>query len=523
MMAMRLERKKNTIRYLVWGMSGRAVTLLGPFVIRSMIIERLGAGYLGLGSLFTSILQVLNMAELGIGSAVAYCMYAPIANDDTEVICALLGAFRKIYKIIGLVILGAGLLLSPFLGLLINGDVPADINIHLLYLLYLLNASISYLMCAYRNVLFSAFQREDILSKIHSALLIAGYVVQIIILSMFRDYYLYYAVVPIISILDNTVVYFLSKEYFPRYIPQGALPQQIKGDIKEKVSGIVISKFCGLTRNAFDSIIISSFIGLRAVAIYGNYYYIMSNLSALLVIGVTAMRAGIGNSIAMDTEEKNHKDIGRFSFIYMWVAGWCSICLLCLYQPFMELWVHKENMFPFYMVILFSVYFFGLCVGDIIDAYSGAVGLWWENRKRTMCEAVCNLLLNIVLGYLFGVAGVLLATVITIFVFNFFWKAYILYDRYFVSYRFFGHIRINMFYMVVTIMAGAVSLTLCAMVDLKPIYALFFRGVVCVFVPNLIFFLAYGRLSVYKDAERFIKTLFGRRRKRDRWEDDMPI
>lgn len=504
---MRLERKRNTIRNTGWGLINRVVALLGPFIVRTLIIYLLGIEYLGLNSLFTSILQVLNMADLGFGSAIAYGMYEPVAKDDSATICALLSLFRKVYKLAGLVILGCGLALLPFLDRFINSGVPKDINIHFLYLLYLGNASISYLICAYRSVLFSAFQREDVISKVSSVLLLMEYAGQIVILILFRNYYLYYVIVPVINIFNNLVIDRLSKKRFSEYYPYGAVSDEKKADIKEKVSGIVISKLCGLSRNAFDSIIISALIGLNAVAIYSNYYYILSNLSSVLVIGITSMKAGIGNSIAMDSQEKNHKDFFNFSFLYMWIAGWCTICLLCLYQPFMELWVHKENMFPFYMVVLLSIYFFGLCMGDIIDVYSGASGLWWENRKRTVCEAACNLFLNIVLGYYFGTAGIVSATIITIILCNFFWKVTILYENYFISYKVTDYIKTYIRYIMILAGIAFITLWVCKSFNQGSLADLVVRGMICLILPNLLFCKVYREDPQYKKAKILVKDI----------------
>lgn len=504
---MRLERKKNTVQNAIWGIINRIIALFGPFAVRTLIIYTMGTEYLGLSSLFSSILQVLNMADLGFSSAVAYCMYVPVAEDDSDTICALLNLFRKVYKIVGIVILVIGLMLMPFLKYLISGDVPADINIYWLYILYLMNTSISYLLCAYRSVLFSAFQREDVISKVYSALLIAEYAGQITVLIFLKNYYAYYIIVPVISVLNNIWIYILSKKSYPEYQPKGDIADSTKQIIKEKMSGIVISKFCGLTRNTFDSIIISAFAGLTAVAIYGNYYYILSNLSALLVIIVTSMRAGIGNSIVMDSVDKNYRDFNKFSFIYMWCISWCTICLLCLYQPFMKLWVHEENMFPFYMVVLFSIYFFGLCIGDIIESYSGAAGLWWENRRRSAGEAITNLVLNIAFGYFFGVFGIVLATIITLFLCNFIWKLFILFKYYFKEYSPWKYLKTYLGYIGALVISGSITLFICSLIDVNDFYNLILRGMICIILPNAIMYALHRKNKRFTEAAVFVSEI----------------
>ena len=162
---MRLAKTKNAVRNIFFGAVFKIITLLGPFIIRTMILWIMGSEYIGLNSLFTSILSFLSLAELGVGSALVYSMYKPIAEDDQDMICALLNLYRKMYRIIGMIILGVGLLLLPFLNKLVKGEAPADVNLYILYLIYLFNTVISYVMFAYKQSLLTAFQRSDIISK----------------------------------------------------------------------------------------------------------------------------------------------------------------------------------------------------------------------------------------------------------------------------------------------------------------------------------------------------------------------
>lgn len=508
---MKLERKKNTIRNIIWGVISRVIALLGPFLVRTIIIYILGTEYLGLSSLFTSILQVLNMVELGFSSAIAFSMYAPIANNDETLICALLGYFKKIYKIVGAIVLCLGLLLLPFLKFLIKGDVPDDINIYYLYLLYLINTCVSYLLFGYKTVLFSAFQREDVLNKVYTFLQLIQYVLQIVVLLVFKDYYIYYVIVPVISVLNNITIERLTKKVYPNFIPKGKVPHEIKKDVKEKVSGVVISKFCGLTRNTFDSIIISTFLGLTTVAIYSNYYYLLSNVSSVIVIFVTSMRAGIGNSVATESKEKNYQDYNKFTFMYSWISSWCAICLLCLYQPFMKLWVGENNMFPFYIVVLLCIYFIGLSMSDITNAYSGAVGLWWENRYRTLFEALSNLGLNIVMGYFLGVFGIVLATVLTIISFNFIWQTKILFKCYFQQFSFTKYVLNQLKYLLVTSIVALLTFGICNIISVGLVGDLMFRGIVCVIIPNILFFVFYRSNRQFMLSKDFIIQILKRK------------
>ena len=136
---MKLNRKKNSIRNVVFGTIYRYVTILGPFVVRTAMIYTLGNEYVGLNSLFTSILSFLSLAELGVGSALIFSMYKPIAEDDTATINALYALYRRLYKVIGSIIFAVGIAIIPILPRLINKDLPPDVNLYVIYLVFLCN------------------------------------------------------------------------------------------------------------------------------------------------------------------------------------------------------------------------------------------------------------------------------------------------------------------------------------------------------------------------------------------------
>lgn len=148
---MEIERTKNSARNIRWGIIQKLAQSLGPFVVRTVLIYVMGAEYAGLNSLFTSILSVLSLTELGFSQAIVYSMYKPVAEGDKEKICALLNIYKRAYHVIGYVILGIGCAIIPLIPFLISGDVPAGINLYILYIIYLLNTVISYFLFAYKT------------------------------------------------------------------------------------------------------------------------------------------------------------------------------------------------------------------------------------------------------------------------------------------------------------------------------------------------------------------------------------
>ena len=499
----KLERSKNAIRNASFGLIEKMVTILLPFILRTVVIKCLGADYLGLNSLFTSILSVLNMTELGFSSAIVFSMYKPIAQNDGDTINALLNFYKNAYKIVGIIILVVGLLFIPFLNVLVNGSYPDSINLVVVYCIFLVNTAISYFLFAYLQVLITAHQRDDAISKVNIIISTIMYVTQIIILVVFRNYYLYIITMPIFTIINNIRTAIVAKKLFPQYKPKGKISKAQKNDIKEKISGLMIQKICTISRNSFDSIYVSMFLGLTETAMYNNYYYIINAVTSIMVVFTNAITAGVGNSVAVEETNKNFEDFKNLDFLYMWIAGWCTCCLLVFFQPFMNIWVGEELMLPFGCVILFCVYFYVLKTGDVRTIYSTANGLWWKNRYRSIAEALSNIILNYALGKMFGIYGIILATVLTIVLVNFIYGGQLIFKYYFINNKkseYFG--RHTLYFCVSAIVTGLTYI----IAKVMPYNILGFLGklVICIFVPNVLFWIIYRKTKAFQTAVPWI-------------------
>ena len=425
------ERTKNTIRNIVFGFISKILSLLLPFVVRTIIIYKLGAEYVGIGSLFTSILQVLSVTELGFASAISFTMYEPIAKGETEKIIESITLLRTVYKSVGLIILLAGLCMFPFLPLLIKGDIPGDINVYILFAIYLSNTVISYLLCGYKSSILSANQRYDVISKIELIVTISRGLVQIAVLMFFSSYYLYTIAIPGFTLISNLMVNYYSSKMFPEL--KASRRWSFKGikTIGKQIGGIALGRISLMCRNSFDSIIISALLGLTTVAMYSNYYLIISSINGLTAVLMTSMAASVGNSLVLETVEKNEADHIRFDFYYELIIAFCTICLFSLFQPFMKVWVGDNLMFPGITMVLFCIYFYVNQLAQIRSVYSEAAGLWWHFRYLTVSEMIANIVLNIVLGIWIGVDGIILATIITAFGGSFVGCSYITYKKLF--------------------------------------------------------------------------------------------
>ena len=499
-------RTRRAFVNIIWGFIEKMITLICPFIIRTIMIYKLGNEYLGLNGLFTSILQVLSLAELGFGDAIVFSMYKPIIENDNKMLSALLNLYKKVYRIIGMVILCVGLLILPFITKFVKGGYPGEVNIYVLYCIYLFNTVISYFLFAYKESLLKAHQRNDVNSRILSGCNIVMYVLQIIVYYCLVNYYLYIVIMPVTTIVLNCVRSLFVKKMYPQIVCEGHIEKDAVIGLSKRIIGLTLNKLAQVCRNSFDSIIISSFLGLVILARYQNYYYIISALTVMVSIITTAVGAGIGNSIAAETVEKNYSDYKEFLFIYNWIACFCTVCMLCLYQPFIELWVGKSNVLPLSTVILCCIYFYTMKLGDIAAVYRQAAGIWWEDKFRPIVESVVNLAVNIVLVKYIGVDGVLVSTIISIVCINIPWATYVLFKVYFkmsIKEVFFKYIR----YFIETTVLCAVVYGICSRINGNLLVVLVVRTIICIGLVNAgLYIISYTKPEFVSAKNRVFRT-----------------
>lgn len=456
---MKINVTKNTIQGSFWGLLNKILSILLPFVIRTIIIRKLGAEYAGLNSLFNSILQVLNLADLGIGSAMVYAMYKPILNDDFPKVSALLNFYKKAYFIIGTVILTAGLLVMPFLNYLVKGDIPSDINIYTLFVIYLFNTVSSYYFFSYYSSISFAYQRQADTSRIQLFVNTSMYVIQIILLLLFNNYYIYICLLPVGTIIYNVLVCIYTRNKYPSIRPAGTITKEEKREIGKDVFALSVYKAGGLASHSFDSIIISSTLGLALVSMYDNYYYIMNAVTGLLIIVFNALTAGIGQKLLKDSKEKIANEFSIIFAVDGLVSTICVACMFCLYQDFMVLWVGDNYLLEFGIMCLFCMYFFSHMIRKPIVMYRDAAGMWRDNMFQPLVSGLVNLFLDIVLIKVIGIYGILIATIGSMLLIDLPWET-IIFLRKKVTYdikKYFG--RLILYFLI-----GAGTCALCFLV-----------------------------------------------------------
>lgn len=473
--------------------------------MRTAMIYLMGVQYLGLNSLFTSVLQVLNLAELGVGSAMVYSMYKPIAEDDETAICALMKLYRTYYRVIGLVIAVVGCALTPFIPYLIKSDVPADINIYILYLLNLGATVLSYWLFAYKNSILYAHQRTDVVSRVTLVTNTVQYGLQLFVLWTFHNYYLYVIVMLATQALINIVTAFAANRLYPMYYPNGAVPLEERLRITNKIKDLFFIRIGSVVVDSADTIVISAFLGLTSLAIYQNYFYIMNSLYGMVGIVFISITAGVGNSLITDSIEKNYNDLRTFTFLLSGILCFCCTCFIGLYQPFMKIWVGDSLMLGFPFVILICIYFYVRLIASIWNVPKDAAGLWHTDRYRALIAAAVNLALNLAMVNYIGLYGILLSTIISVLFISCPWILHNIF-KYVYKQSPWSYLLQIMKYLLCTVVCCALNHRICTMLNYEGIAGVIIYALISVLISSL-YLIVFCKSQEMKNSIVIVKKI----------------
>ena len=434
---MKLDFAKNVKRNMLANAASSGIRLLFPFLNRTLFLWLLGPAYLGLNGLFSSILGVLMLAELGFGTAVVCSMYKPVADDDRELLCAYLKFYRTVYRRVGAVIFFGGLALLPFLDRLVHGTVPPDVDLHVLYVIHLVNTAASYFLFAYRGVVLGAHHRNDVITNIRTGVSVAQYVAVFLILLVTRNYYHYILATVVFTVVQNVLLVTASRRLFPDIEPRGSLPQDVRRKVVSDVKSIFMHKVGGVITNSTDNLVISAFLGLVAVAAYGNYYYVVTSVSGLVAVVYSSMNGGFGNKIYTESKEANFRLFMKMTRLSMAVVLLCAAAMTALYQPFIRIWTKNDPALVRHALtpLLMVLYFYIMQSRQVLLSFKSAASLWRQDRWKPIVAGAVNLASNILfviyLPDAYKLDGVILSTIMGFAFIQIPWESHVVFTAFF--------------------------------------------------------------------------------------------
>lgn len=414
-------RTKNAIYNAMFTWVGQFSLIIVTLLSRKVFLELLGAEYLGVNSLFANILSFLSMAELGIGSAITYSLYKPIAEDDEEQIKSLMQLYRKAYWLIGAFVMFAGLILVPVLPHIITGGEEIK-HLDLIYILFLVNTAVSYFF-SYKSSFIIANQKKYIFNINHYLWQFAMYAIQIAILLRYKNYYVYLIIQIAVTLLENITIAKIVDKRYPFLKDKNVKPLQPEAvsEIKKNTSSMMMNKIGSTLVNSTDNILISWLVNVAAVGVYGNYSTISAAVGSFLYQGLYAVVASVGNLSASDDEKRKKKVFRLIYMIVVWLYGWASIGLFVMLTPFVQMWYGLNMVLSASIIAVNSVNFYITGQMVLFNIHIDAKGLYWSMRHEGIIEAIINLVASIILGKQYGLIGILVGTLLRYVLYGF-WK-----------------------------------------------------------------------------------------------------
>ena len=420
--------KTNSILNFLSGELGVIVVMITAFIVRTVFIKTLGTEYLGVNGLYSNILSVLSLTELGFGTAMIYSMYSPLANNDMEKLAQLLKLYKKVYIIIGTIVLALGLLLVPFLDVLIKNKPDID-GLTFYYILFLLNSVISYWFFAYRNSILQADQKSYIVNNYTTLFSIIKAILQIILLVCFKSFTVYLITQMVCTILQNLVLAIKVKKSYPVFDKKykSKLPLNEKKKIFKDVRALLLQKVSFTILNSTDSLIISAFVGINWVGLLSNYIMIEEAITSVLSQIIMSVSASIGNLVAVDDKDRVYSFFNKIYFINYWLYSFSAIALFVLLNPFIELWIGDEFVVSKALVFALVARFLMAGFMNTMSTFRSSFGLFTQGKYLPVAVALINIVLSIGLSYVWGAFGVIIATPITRLIINAWHTPYVIY------------------------------------------------------------------------------------------------
>ena len=351
-------RVRSSVINLFSAFIGQFIGILISFISRKIFIDYLSQEYLGLSGLFTNLLTMFSLVELGVGSAMTYSLYKPLAEKNENKIKSLMNLYKKAYRFIGITILLIGLIFLPFYKYLIN-DIPNIKYLNLIYLLFVINTAISYFY-SYKRSLIITDQKRYIATIYRYGFYFLLNVSQIMVLILTKNYILFLIVQVLFTFLENIFVSIKADKMYP-YLREkniDKLENNEYKEIKKNVKSMMYHKVGGLVINSTDNILISKLIGIAYVGIYSNYYMVLNALETIINQVFFALSSSIGNLGVTSDRKKIKKVFDNVFFMNFVIMYIITICLIILFNNFIEVWVGKDYLFDKNIVIVIIICFY---------------------------------------------------------------------------------------------------------------------------------------------------------------------
>lgn len=500
-----MSRIKNSVKNVFFNVTGQILTLVLSFVTRTVLIKTLGIEYAGINGLISSIISMLSLTELGIGTAIIYNLYQPLAVQDEEKVRILMKFYKTAYRVISLVITVAGIAVMPFLPVIIKDDI-SFVNIYLVFGFYLLQTVSSYMLFAYKSGLLKADQKEYIISQIGYAFTIVTNIVQILILIIFKDYIWYIAAVVIFNLLKNIVVAIKVDQLYP-YTMKKENKKLSKDERKETYKNcfaVFIYKINAVIVNATGNVILSKFIGIVIVGLYSNYKLVMTSIKNIINIGFQSITSSLGNLHVDGDKEHEFLIFNTINYLSAFCYSVFSVGTISVCNEFVKIWLGRDYILSekFVMLLAIDLYLYGL--KKALEMFRTSMGLFQQAKFRPLFGIVLNVIFSLVFVQSMGIYGIVIANILAD-VLTFVWMdPYVIFKNSFPGYSLSKFYLKLALYTVITIFCSVVTKCMILILSLSGLFAICIYGCMAVMITAVVFILTTLKLQEYK----YLKQIF---------------
>ena len=497
-------RTEYSLLNMITGLGGYAINTILGFICRMVFVKCLSADYLGVNGLFTNLLTVLSLAELGIGNAVVFALYKPLAEHDEKKIASLVKFYGTAYKIIGIVVAVVGIAMIPFLNIIITSQPNITESIYLLYAINLFNTSSTYFF-SYRSSLIIAAQQNYIVVGVNYIITILQSILQMIVLLATHNYLLYLLIQTAGTFLYNIIISKIAVIKFP-YIKSkdiDQLPNEEKKILFANIRDLMIYKISGLLVNSTDNILITFFKGLSVTGIASNYTLLVNTLTSLLGQIFNGLTASIGNHNALESNDKKYEMFSFLNLLNFWIFGWASLGIVFCSSDIVKLCFGKEYILPIYIPIIMAVNFFSTGMLNAVWTYKHTMGLFHYGRFMQIFTGVFNIVFSVILGKYWGLFGILAATFLARLLTNMWYDPYAIY-KYGFEMNPFKYIKKYVYYLIVLAIAIVGCILGLKLVHGNIIAVVIEKIVACSVITNIVFYIMFCKSKEFKK----IKNVF---------------
>ncbi|MBQ3435954.1 MAG: hypothetical protein IJH13_02940 [Bacilli bacterium] len=383
------------------------------FAVRIVFVKTLGKTLLGVDSLFTNILVVLSIADAGISTAISFNLYKPLSEKNYKKISSLMTFYKKAYKRLGIIVLGAGVLFMPFLSIIVKENIT---NLYLFYLIYLFSTVVTYFI-SYKDSLLTADQNFYKSSMIVGTTYILMYVLRIVFLLIWPNFLVFALIQPIMIIIQRVLVNRYITKCYPMvdFDYKEEIPKKEQKQIFKNVKSMFLNKIGYFLVNGSDNIIISAIpsLGLGTVAIYTNYYSVVGAIDTIIAKAISGVTSSYGDLAVVESKDVQENVFNVLSFVNFIIYGLFGVGFFFLLTPLIKICFGSSFDISTVTLLVLCLNFYLVGMIRPLDIIKEATGNYYQDRYVNIFQAIINIVLSIVLGKLYGLFGVVLATLIS--------------------------------------------------------------------------------------------------------------